>query len=135
MATVSLYVERYAYPRLTAKVDVPATIVGSLAIHRTLFWGSGEFPPAPSKKGNWRVSHIATGMQACPPDVANWLEGLKRAQVVEFATLWQSESPEFFAACDKLTRETLSDAMQGEELRALARDAIDTARNIMGESV
>lgn len=129
MATITLTVERYAYPRVTAKVDVPARIVGSLAIHRTLFWGSGDAPPMPDKTGNWRISHIVTGMQACPPDIALWIAENRRANAIDFARIWQEACPEFFAACDKLTPETVQNLMTGE-LRDLAMRAIDQARAI-----
>lgn len=129
MQTVSIIVERYAYPRVTAQVQIPAIIAGSLAIHRRAFWGAGEVPSVAdmTKRGKWRVTHIVTGLQACPPDVQSWLEGLKRAQVVQFARDWQAAIPEFFAACDTVALDDIP--------RELLRQAIDAARRIMGESV
>lgn len=37
MKTVSILLERYAYPRVQATVEIPALIVGDIAVHRSIF--------------------------------------------------------------------------------------------------
>jgi len=133
MARVSLFVERYAYPRQSARVDVPATLVGRLAVHKSAFWGDGELPDARAltARGKWAVSHAATGLQACPPDVKNWLATKDRKTAISFSERWQEASPEFFDALDGLPPEFFvnPDAIaKRPDIRALMISAIDAAR-------
>lgn len=134
-ATVSLWVERYAYPRVSAVIDVPAKIIGALAVHKSAYWGSGDVPDAKAAtaRGLWTVSHVATGLQACPPDVKYWLSDCQRRTAIDFATRWQAEIPEFFAAISELPREFFLDAeaiAKRSDLKELMRGAIDAARKI-----
>ncbi len=99
MRTITIEVERYAYPRRSHRFEIPAYIVGSLAVHRAAFWGDGEPPePADLCRGSWTVTHIATGlhMEAAMPRAAQ----ATRKAAVTWAERMQEAQPAFFAALD-----------------------------------
>ena len=100
MHTVTIEVERYAYPSRSHKFEIPAFMVGSLAIHREAFWGEGE-PPAPAdlcKRGDWTATHRATGMHLASGMPAHVRKTRKAA--VTWARRLQKLQPAFFAALD-----------------------------------
>lgn len=123
--TVSILLERYAYPRVQATVEIPALIVGDIAVHRSAFWGDGELPAVSeiTARGHWSATHIPSGLNcaaACPlPERSR-----KRADVVTWAQAWQAAAPEYFdlARVDHVAAN-----------RIFGRDAIDAARYCIGK--
>lgn len=123
--TVSLRFHDYM-GRSSKMVDVPAAIVGELAIHRPGFLQpNGDI----STSRRWTVSHIPTGAlvdKALP--VRFWDRGAivaTRAELVEWAGKWQEVCPEFMAATRELDGAALNST---PELAALARDAMGKGR-------
>ncbi|EQB12678.1 hypothetical protein [Novosphingobium lindaniclasticum] len=120
MATVTIQLERYAYPRMTASLEIPAMIVGDIAVHRRAFWGEGDAPSAATatRNGYWTATHVPSGLNcgmACPlPERTR-----KRADVVDWAKRWQAAIPEYFEAA-----RTDPEAAN----RAHGRNAIEAAR-------
>ena len=86
-STIRYTVERYVYPRVSAEVEVPCRVVGHCAVHRALFWGEGDTPPAKAdpSRSNWLVRHIPTGL------LVHWDGFSKRAEAVRFAEEVQRE--------------------------------------------
>lgn len=120
MKTVSILLKRYAYPRVQATVEIPALIVGDIAVHRSAFWGDGDLPTIPeiTKRGHWTATHIPSGLNcaaACPlPERSR-----KRADVAAWAQAWQAAAPEYF---------DLARTDHEAANRTFGRDAIDAAR-------
>jgi hypothetical protein len=59
-ATVTVPVYIYCSNDEPRLIEVPAHVVGRLAIHRSVHWFRGQEPKASDKY--WTVSHIATGL-------------------------------------------------------------------------
>lgn len=64
-STICYTVERYAYPRVSAEVEVPCWVVGHCAVHRALFWGEGEAPPAKADPRHSRRRNERQGIRPC----------------------------------------------------------------------
>jgi hypothetical protein len=115
-APIKVSIERYAYPRISTMYEVPATLVGDLAVHRPVYWHEGDTPHA-SDKG-WTVSHVRTGLglgSALPDRVPE----TTRADLIAWAEAIQAACPAFFAAARIDDRETM---------KALAVDVRDKGR-------
>lgn len=95
-ATITVRIERYAYPRGTTDYKVPATLVGDLAVHRPVFWHDGDTPHASGK--GWTVTHHATGLGLGTALGNSRPEDWTRAKLVQWAERLQQAVPDFFTA-------------------------------------
>lgn len=125
--TIKISMERYAYPRVSGMFEVPAHVVGALAVNRDWFWGEGDAPDFTGRKPDgWTVTHIASGKTVASVHCGRCI-GAKRAELMQWAKRWQEECPEWFAAL-----ETVADWSDPEAIKSidaeLTRDAIDKGR-------
>lgn len=93
--TIRISVERYAYPRVTKDIDVPAIIVGDIAVHRRVFWGEDDYPTQPNNKAAWTATHIPTGVSAGAELIFG--NNQKPSTLIDWAAKWQEMAPDFFA--------------------------------------
>lgn len=123
MQTCPVFIERYAYPRISTTVETPAHIVGALAVHRPYRWGEGD-APRPQKDG-WTVTHIASGKSVASAH-ARRCHGATRAALIAWARAWQDACPDWFARL----AETGGNVAPGAVDCELTRAAIDTAMRL-----
>jgi hypothetical protein len=128
--TVTLTMERYQYPRVTAPLEVPAYIVGEIAIHRQQFWGMGDAPElAPiDHRSKWMVSHVPTGSSLrvmLPPRFFDGVYvGAKKADLEQWARQVQRACPAFF----DVTRDLKPGEYVPAERQNIARDALNKSQ-------
>jgi len=121
--TIKVFVERYAYPRVSGMFGTPATVVGCLAVHRPVHWWEGDTLCA-RKPDGWTVAHVASGMSVASVHAGRCI-GEKRADLIAWAKAWQEACPEWFAL--------IADAADVKPDKApleLTRAAIDAGRKL-----
>lgn len=118
-----VFIERYAYPRISTTVETPAHIVGALAVHRPHRWDEGD-APRPQKDG-WTVTHIASGKSVAGAH-ARRCHGSTRAALITWAQAWQDACPEWFARLAETGSNVNPDAID----RELTLAAIDVAMRL-----
>ena len=95
MTTVKLRVYAYA-SNLSEVLDVPAHIVGDIAIHRPASYAGGREPLRLSDIG-WSVSHIPSGAPIDNARPRNLRHPGNLRSLKQWAARWQELAPEAFA--------------------------------------
>ena len=128
--TISLLLERYAYPRKSAPLEVPGYIVGDIGVHRREFWHDGEAPSLSDNpaRNSWTVSHIPTGstLERMLPARLKGLRAARKKDLEQWARGVQEACPAFFEATRKLERGQV--LPETEENFALVREALNKSQ-------
>ena len=107
----------------TAPPEVPAIIVGSLAVHRAVTQFNRADPPRISDR-YWSATHVASGMSLdrYAPKGPRGESMRTRREHVEWARQIQAADPEAWAKADRLAfGERLADEKLAERLLASMR--------------
>ena len=118
-----------AYPRETRTFEIPAYIVGDIAIHRWTMWGSAK-DQEPTTGKAWSATHIPSGLSVdnAMPDRFKDCGAITatRNELAAWAQAWQDKCPEFF---DLMRTDTGRELVRsGGESRQIMCDARDRAR-------
>lgn len=135
--TINVFVERYAYPRVSTMTETPARIVGALAVHRPVYWGEGDFPEQSNrgrKPEGWTVTHIASGKSVASVHFDRCI-GYKRADLIQWVEAWQEACPEWFAALAAVPTWSAGNELILQVDKDLTRAAVDKGRELSRMSI
>lgn len=125
--TASILLNRYCGKSHEAiRVDVPARIIGDLAVHRdATLQDNGE----PSFLKGWTVLHIPTGASVRTA-YRNKCHGAKQRELMAWCEAWQAACPEYFAAIKQCASFDEVQALPG--IKELTRKVFEASRAIQG---